>query len=84
MKDEKVPALSSEHKEALVRLSTNPDFKALLGLFKIEENNIIVEAFKYVSPDTVAEARKKDWYKGRVYELRKIIKTFELAKGKEE
>ena len=78
-KPEKLPGLSPEHKEALVALATRPEFKALERLFRIEENNIIIQSFKVNSSDTEL-ARKKSWHEGRIYQLRKILKTFEEAK----
>lgn len=77
--NEKIPALSSEHKEALALLASAKEFNALLKLCAIEENNIIISSFKVNSsdPDLV---RKKAWMEGRLFELRKIIKTFQEVK----
>lgn len=74
-KPEKLPVLSSEHKEALSLLASRPEFKALERLFKIEENNIIIQSFKINSSDPEI-ARKKAWQEGRLWELRKILITF--------
>jgi len=83
-KREKLPVISSEHKEALGKLASQPEFKALLQLFKIEENNIIIQGFKINSSDPNI-AIKKAHLEGRVYELRKTIRTFEeCQKEKEE
>ena len=45
-KIEKLPAISAEHKEALAILSGMKEFEALLHLFRIEENNIVIASFK--------------------------------------
>lgn len=82
-KQEKIPALSSEHKEALALLEARPEFKAFVSLLKIEENNIIVQSAKLNSTD-LNLALKKALLEGRMYEIRKIIKTFELVKKGED
>lgn len=82
-KAEKLPVISPEHKTALASLAARTEFKALVQLFKIEENNIIIQTFKINSSDPDL-MRKKAWQEGRIWELRKIIKTFEEAKRKEE
>ena len=83
-KREKLPEVSNKHLEDLAILASKPEFNSLLGLFKIEENNIIIQTFKINSSDPDL-ARKKSWNEGRMWELRKILKTFEEAKkeGKE-
>jgi hypothetical protein len=82
-KKAKLPELSSEHKEALGLLGARPEFKALEKLFKVEENNIIIQSFKINSGDP-AIAIKKSWQEGRLWELRKILKTFaEVRKGED-
>jgi len=78
-KPEKLPELSSEHKEALALLGARPEFEAIEKLFKIEEQNIIIQAFKDNSSEPDLN-RKKAWHEGRIYELRKILKTFEEVK----
>ena len=83
-KPDKQVGLSDTHKEALARLSSHPDFAALERLFKIEEQNIVIHAFKLPSsaPDL---QRLKAHEEGKIYELRKILKTFELVrKGEDE
>lgn len=78
---DRLPQLSSEHKEALAELSTHPKFAALEKLFRIEENNIIIQAFAVNSGDPNL-AVKKSWHEGRLWELRKILKTFaQVRKG---
>jgi hypothetical protein len=78
-KKEKLSKLSSEHKEGLMNLSGRPEFKALESLFKIEENNIIIQAFKIPSSDPEL-ARRKAHLEGRIYQIRKIIRTFEIIR----
>lgn len=78
-KTEKAPQLAAEHKEALAILASRSEFISLLKLFQIEENNIIIGSFKVNSSDPDI-ARKKAWQEGRLYELRKIIKTFQECK----
>lgn len=78
-KKEKLPVLASEHKSALATLAGRPEFKALEKLIRIEESNIIIQSFKINSSDPEI-SRKKAWQEGRIYELRKIIKTFEECK----
>jgi len=75
-KQEKLLALSKQHKDALVKIAHSREFAALKQLFMIEEHNIIVQSFKVNSSDP-ALREKKAWHEGRDYELRKIIKTFE-------
>jgi hypothetical protein len=82
-KPEKLPQLSSEHKEALALLGARPEFKALEKLFRIEESNIIIQSFKVQSSDPEL-MRKKSWHEGRLYQLRKILGTFSEAKKGEE
>lgn len=82
-KQEHLPQLVEEHKVALALLGARPEFKALEKLINIEERNIMVQSFKVNSGDP-AIAIKKAHMEGRVYELRKILKTFEeVKKGKE-
>jgi len=78
-KMEKAAQISPEHKEALAILGSSKEFSSLLKLFAIEENNIVIGTFKINSSD-VDLARKKAWQEGRLYELRKIIKTFNECK----
>ena len=78
-KERKLPKLSAEHKEALAELSVRPEFHALERLFRIEENNIIIQSFKVNSSDPEI-ARKKAHFEGRIFEIRKVLKTFEMAK----
>ena len=82
-KKTKIPALSSEQKEALALLYARPEFKAFLGLVKIEENNIIIRSFK-IPASSEDLAIRKSHLEGRIYELRKLIRTFESCKNKEE
>ena len=82
MKKHKLPKLSPEHKDALRILQSYPEFKALESLFRLEENNIIYQSFKDEYPDPVTQAVRKGWQKGRLYELRKILKTFETVRKK--
>ena len=83
-KNEKLLTLSPEHREALANLASNKDFKALERLFKIEESNIIIQTFKINSAD-LDLPRKKAWMEGRIWELRKILRTFEeCSKGRGE
>jgi len=82
-KPEKQIGLSDTHKEALARLSTHPDFIALERLFKIEEQNIVIHAFKIPS-STPDLARQKAHEEGKIYELRKILKTFEMVRKGED
>jgi len=79
----KLPDISSEHKEALAMLRSRPEFKSLEQLFKIEENNIVIGTFKINSSDPDL-SRKKAWEEGRLYELRKILKTFEECSKRKE
>lgn len=84
MKKDKKVGLSEEHREALARLSTHKDFKALERLFKIEEQNIVIHAFK-INSSTPDLPRLKAFDEGKIFELRKILKTFELVrKGEDE
>lgn len=82
-KPEKLPVISPDHRSALASLASRVEFKALVQLFRIEENNIIIQSFKINSSDPEL-MRKKAWQEGRIWELRKILKTFEEAKKKEE
>jgi hypothetical protein len=82
-KPEKLPDLIAEHKTALGILGARPEFQALVKLFKIEEQNIIIQSFKVNSSDPELQ-RKKAWHEGRIFELRKILKTFEECKQEEE
>ena len=83
-KSDKIPSLKSEHKEMLAKLSARPEFKALEQLCRIEEHNIVIQSFKINSSD-VDLARKKAWMEGRIWELRKILRTFEESKkGKDD
>lgn len=78
-KIEKLPTISSAHKEALATIANMKEFAAIEQLFRIEENNIVILSFKHNSsnPDL---ARKKAWYEGRMFELRGILRTFEEVK----
>lgn len=78
-KSEKLPELSTDFREQLALLSARKEFSAFEKLCKIEENNIIIENFKLNSsnPDL---ARKKAFLEGRMWELRKILKTFDEVK----
>lgn len=80
-KPEKALGMSAEHKESLAKLYSHPDFKSLEAMFKIEENNIILQAFKVNSSDPMI-AIKKAHSEGRLYTLRKILRTFESLKEK--
>lgn len=83
-KQEKLLRLSDEHREALAKLGALPEFAALEKLFRIEEQNIIIHSFKVNSGDP-AIAIKKSWDEGRIWELRKVLATFqEVKKGKDE
>jgi len=82
-KNEKQVGLSDVHKEALARLSSHPDFPALERLFHIEEQNIVIHAFKIPS-STPDLPRLKAHEEGKIYELRKILKTFEIVKKGED
>lgn len=82
-KNEKATGLSSEHREALGRLSTHKDFKALERLFLIEEQNIVIHSFK-INSSTPDLARLKAFDEGKIFELRKILKTFELVRRGED
>lgn len=75
-KKEKLVKLMGSDKEGLRKIALAPEFAVLERLFRIEEQNIIVQAFKVNSSDPEI-ARKKAHLEGRVYELRKILKTFE-------
>jgi len=78
-KKEKLPRLSSDHREGLATLAGKPEFKSFESLCKIEENNIIVQAFKIPSSDPELK-RRKAHLEGRIYELRKIMRTFEAVR----
>ena len=78
-KKEKAVGLSDTHKEALARLSTHKDFAALERLFKIEEQNIVIHSFK-INSSTPDLARLKAFDEGKIFELRKILKTFEFVR----
>lgn len=78
-KHEKLPELSGEFKESLALLVARPEFKAFEKLCKIEENNIVIQSFKVNSSDPEL-SRKKAWHEGRIWEIRKIMKTFEEAR----
>lgn len=78
-KIERLPSILPKHKEALAILASTKEFTALEQLFRIEENNIVIGSFKVLSSDPEI-ARKKAWHEGRIYELRKILKTFEEVK----
>jgi hypothetical protein len=82
-KPEKLPVLASEHKAALAILAGRPEFKAYEKLMRIEENNIIIQSFKINSSDPEI-ARKKAFQEGRIYQVRKELKTFEECKKGEE
>jgi len=83
-KPEKIPSLKSEHREMLAKLASRPEFKALEHLCRIEEHNIVIQAFKINSSD-IDLSRKKAWMEGRLWELRKILRTFdESKKGKDD
>lgn len=75
----KQPELSGSHKEALTKLALRSEFKALEKLFLIEEENIVIQSFKINSSDPDI-GRKKAWQEGRLWELRKILRTFDEAK----
>jgi hypothetical protein len=75
--------INSNYKEDLAILASRPEFKALENLMRIEENNIVVQTFKTNSSDPDL-ARKKAHLEGRMYELRKIRRTFkDVLKGNE-
>jgi len=78
-KQEKALEIGANEKEALAKLGAMPEFEALVRLFSIEEHNIVFGAFKDNSSDPDL-TRKKAWHEGRIYELRKILKTFDLVK----
>lgn len=84
MSEEKLTALSPEHRDALRTLMALPEFQALRSLFEIEENNIIISSFKVPSSDPEL-ARKKSHSEGRIFELRAVLNTFKaVAKGGED
>lgn len=70
--------MKDEYKESLALLAARPEFKALLRLLEVEENNIIIRAFKVNSSDPQI-AIKKAFNEGEIYELRKIRRTFDDA-----
>jgi hypothetical protein len=74
----KTKKLPMEFVQALAVLASRPEYKTFVSLADVEENNIVVQAFKIKSshPDL---ARKKAHLEGRLYELKKILRTFEDA-----
>lgn len=83
-KKEKLLGLSGDDKEALRVLAARPEYDSLKRLFAIEERNIIVATFKVNSSDPDLK-RKKAHAEGRIFELRKIVKTFdESLKGEDD
>lgn len=78
-KREKLPELKEDHKSALAILASRKEFGALVKLVTIEEHNIVIQTFKIPSSDPDL-ARKKAWHEGRLYELRKLMKTFSEVK----
>lgn len=70
-------------KEGLRKIALSPEFVVLERLLKIEEQNIIIQSFKVPSSDPEI-ARKKAHFEGRVYELRKMMRTFEESLKEDE
>jgi hypothetical protein len=75
-KKEKLRKLSGDIREGLRKIALSSEYPVLERLFKVEEQNIVIQSFKVNSsdPDIV---RKKAHLEGRVYELRKILRTFQ-------
>lgn len=64
------------YREPLALLASRPEFKALEKLIEVEERNIVYGSFKINSCDPNL-GEKKAHFEGRLYELRKIRRTFE-------
>jgi len=82
-KRQKLPKIGSDDKESLAKIAASKEFLAFTRMSAIEEHNIVIQSFKVNSSDPDI-ARKKAWMEGRIYELRKILKTFEASKKEEE
>lgn len=83
VKKDKLPQIGSDIKEDLAVLASKIEFKSLEKLVQIEEQNIVIQAFKINSSDPDI-SRKKAHLEGRLYELRKLMRTFaECLKGLE-
>jgi len=74
-KRKKIIYLSREHKEALSKLQTRPEFKGFLSFLKVQQNNIGV--FQWTS-------LKKARYEGQFEIINLLIKAFEEARKGEE
>lgn len=78
-KKDKLIKLAGSDREGLRKIALSSEFAVLERLFKIEERNIILQAFKVNSSDPEI-VRKKAHLEGRVYQLRKVLRTFEEVK----
>ena len=81
-KDDKLPSYSSEHAAQLNTLSQRPEFKALIALFRLEENNIMIRASQTDTED-VNCAVKLAKYQGRLIELRNLMSIFDRVRKKD-
>jgi len=83
-KRKKIIYLSREHKEALSKLQTRPEFKGFLSFLKVQQNNIGVFQWTRVKSNDPDIALKKARYEGQFEIINLLIKAFEEARKGEE
>ena len=79
-KAQKLLTISSEHKEALAKIASMPEYNSFLQFLRIQQNNIVMlEWFRTDYTDPLLR-EKKAYYKGLFDEIKAIIQTFEESK----
>ena len=83
MKKQKLISLSREHKEALSKLQTRPEFKGFLAFLRTQQNNIGIIQWTRVKSNDPDIALKKARYEGQFEIIKLLLRAFEEAKKEE-
>lgn len=71
-----VTEIPLELREGLAKIVAHPGYKSFEKLCAVRERQIILGSFA-VSAEDKDLATKTAWYKGRIYEIKKLLKLFE-------
>jgi len=84
-KQDRLPTISPQHKEALAVIGGRPEFKGFLSFLRMLQNNVaVISWFRVKSTDPDIKT-KKAYYEGQFDVIKVIMKAFEEAqKGEEE
>ena len=83
MKKEKLPQLSSEDNERLLKLTTYPEWQSLVNWVRLQKNNIVMTAWNDL-PDNPQLALRKARFLGEMIGVTGVISYINRLKKKKE